>query len=138
MDRRRFLTAIVPGGVCAVAGCTSEVPGSDDEEYDQCSVESIVAEVHSFAGGESLTLTIDLRLGEVLDVHVTRVDGDASPKMIVMDPDGTVIEETDPSQRVDQRVTAGTDGDYEIKLINQDSTERGEWELLVEFRQADC
>lgn len=128
MKRRKILTVV--GGLSAVGivGCLG----------DGC-VEETVADVWETVGaGQSLSWRAELEPGDQLEISAVQTGDGARPKLEVEGPNGTIMAEVGPAERIERTVTAQNEGRHYVRLVNEALVTSGQWDIDIEYRSADC
>lgn len=119
-------------GPASIAGCTSDATGSACEE------EVIVDVFETYLAGESYTWRIEMERDADLEVTAVQTGDGARPTLEVEGPDGNTIASVGPSETIRRTVTASTDGNHYVRVVNEAVMTSGQWDVTITARSEGC
>lgn len=145
MPSRRRLLAGVSGMVTAtaLAGCSGGGNGgtSGQQQTEDCRMvertreENLADKLETVSAGSGWTWRFDLQEGDRLIIYARLIDDGARPALIVENPSGSTIVDTDPTTQIQRQVTAREDGRYYVKIENEAILTSGQWDMTIDLEE---
>ncbi|ELY36449.1 hypothetical protein C496_21207 [Natronorubrum tibetense GA33] len=96
-------------------------------------VQQVADETESVSAGADWVFHGDREEGETIIVEARKVGGEARPAVEIEDPDGNIIADNDPSERIRREIDVSQDGRYYVRFHNEALINSGMWDVSVEI-----